>query len=524
MSRLFQAFCPHVIITIYVVSIVQSLSKQVVLTSQNTGNDGATVSVIGHTGEVTSSNTTTWDVTSLRPDTWHLVVNLDNSWGFDPNFESNITFEINGGVLADNLIFAFTTPQLDKYIAIRIREEATSAAMIVPATSGFRCPLSGSTSLVVGNVTTAIKKSANECTDSRWCRLGLWASSTSDLLEDIQGDGEKTFPIEFTLINIPGDNSLHFMVASGGIDENYVEHCFYEAFDTNQGLQIYFAVDNDQTPHQGVCTVNSLTVTYSTAAPPTSTDTPTKYPTDGPVMSATSHPTKYPTVIPSKAPSDRHSRPRHTMDATPRTSQPTTAHPNEFSTQYPSKSPASHPSAYPSRAQTYSPTKRLSDTSNPSMDGYSSREVMDDTETSRTNDSETQTETEHFSWKTITILVAIIIGVMLVFCCFYIVYILLRKKSKSNASDISQLQLQSMSHEISNVMSIGDDLETVTVEKQIRKPSNNELLDEVEGAGNNEDNKPVAIQTNTRRGDINEDEFIVEGSSDEGEDDHVTVK
>eukprot|EP01083_Nonionella_stella_P136738 416241_1 len=257
MSRLFQAFCPHVIITIYVVSIVQSLSKQVVLTSQNTGNDGATVSVIGHTGEVTSSNTTTWDVTSLRPDTWHLVVNLDNSWGFDPNFESNITFEINGGVLADNLIFAFTTPQLDKYIAIRIRD--TYSAIIVPNVDNDTfCPLSGSASLVVGNVSTVLKES----TQDRWRHLGLFTRDTSDILRNIQGSGDTTFPIKFTLINKPSVNSLHFMVASGGIDENYVEHCFYEAFDTNQGLQIYFAVDDDQ----AVAIVNSLTVTYATAA------------------------------------------------------------------------------------------------------------------------------------------------------------------------------------------------------------------------------------------------------------------
>eukprot|EP01083_Nonionella_stella_P136736 416233_1 len=497
MSRFFLPIYTHVLIAACVLTIAKSQStpKQVVFTSQNPNNDGATVAVIGDTGEVTSSSAT-WNITSQRDDTWHLVVNLDNSWGFDATYESNITFEMDG-VLADDLIFAFTTPKLDKYIAIRIREKFP--ATIAPKVGTFSCKLSGSAPLVVGNVTTAIKTGGGARSD----RLGLWDMTTScDLLLGIQGAGNKTFPIKFTLINKPSVNSLHFMVASGGIDENYVEHCFYEAFDTNQGLQIYFAVDDDQ----AVAIVNSLTVTYATAAPVTSSDTPTKYPTDGPIISTTLHPTKYPTAMPLKAPSKDPTEAPITTTNTPSKSQ--TKHPLIM----PTKTPSDNPS-YPTEA---------SKTPNPSTDGRSSRQVTDGIATSRTNDPQTETETDNLFWNPISILLSIIAGVILMFCCICVMYAFVRQKSKSNVSHLSQLQLQSMSNGSSKnmVTAGGDRIEMVG--EHMRKPSDNDLLDEVEGHGNNEDNKQAAIQTNTGHGD--EDDFIVQGSSDEGEDDHVTEK
>eukprot|EP01083_Nonionella_stella_P050578 134493_1 len=140
MTRFFQSVSTNIIIPICVITIVQSQpSKRVVLTSQSTETDGAHVAIIGASGEVTSSSTS-WDITSLNPETWHLEVNLDNSWGFDPNYESNITLEIDGTDLVQNTIFAFSNPTLDRFIITRIRSSQFHANTIYTSveTRGLR--------------------------------------------------------------------------------------------------------------------------------------------------------------------------------------------------------------------------------------------------------------------------------------------------------------------------------------------------------------------------------------------------
>eukprot|EP01083_Nonionella_stella_P050580 134495_1 len=258
MTRFFQSVSTNIIIPICVITIVQSQpSKRVVLTSQSTETDGAHVAIIGASGEVTSSSTS-WDITSLNPETWHLEVNLDNSWGFDPNYESNITLEIDGTDLVQNTIFAFSNPTLDRFIITRIRSSQFHANTISP----FCSP--STTIMLIADASTLF----NGCQKHSSSRVQCKMSSYTDI-NMIQGDVARTFPIKFTLTNTPGQ-SLQFMLELGATESKGI--CIFKAFDTDVGLRIYFAVDDNQT-----CAINSLNVTYSTAAPiiNTTTDAPT---------------------------------------------------------------------------------------------------------------------------------------------------------------------------------------------------------------------------------------------------------
>eukprot|EP01083_Nonionella_stella_P273548 927950_1 len=319
----FQSIITNVI-NIIVICVVTQSYKQVVLTPQSTGND-ARVVILSST-EVTSSSSA-WTISPI--DTkfgWHLKVNLDASWGFDPNYESTITFQIDGDPLpTDRSLFAFTTGRINqngKYIMARIRRFHWN----------YMFPQCSATTMIFGDANAVLDScpdndpSFEDRVDCLQSRLGM--HHLSDEINTIQGNGDKAFPIKFTLTNKP-DESLRLTIESTSTNQDYIDVCDYESFDnTNDGLRVYFAVDYSTTT-----TVNSFTITYSTTAPITTTPNPTLSPSKRPTSNPTRRPTPNPTLSPSKRP-----------------------------TSNPTRRPTPNPTLSPSKRPTSNPTRKMPST------------------------------------------------------------------------------------------------------------------------------------------------------------------
>eukprot|EP01083_Nonionella_stella_P273550 927957_1 len=359
----FQSIITNVI-NIIVICVVTQSYKQVVLTPQSTGND-ARVVILSST-EVTSSSSA-WTISPI--DTkfgWHLKVNLDASWGFDPNYESTITFQIDGDPLpTDRSLFAFTTGRINqngKYIMARIRRFHWN----------YMFPQCSATTMIFGDANAVLDScpdndpSFEDRVDCLQSRLGM--HHLSDEINTIQGNGDKAFPIKFTLTNKP-DESLRLTIESTSTNQDYIDVCDYESFDnTNDGLRVYFAVDYSTTT-----TVNSFTITYSTTAPITTTPNPTKRPTPNPTQRPTPNPTrspsKRPTPNPTRKPTlnpTRRPTPNPSKRPTPNptkkpTPNPTTPVPTNQPTKKPTPNPSKRPTPNPTKAPivaTPEPTKR----------------------------------------------------------------------------------------------------------------------------------------------------------------------
>ena len=85
--------------------------------------------------------------------------------------------------------------------------------------------------------------------------MGICRGNYDNTLK-VSGTTEE-FPITFILDNIPGSH-LGFTIQYGGNDP-IIEYCQYAPMTTNQGLNMYFAVNQENYQMQ----IDSISVSYS---------------------------------------------------------------------------------------------------------------------------------------------------------------------------------------------------------------------------------------------------------------------
>ena len=245
--------------------------------------------IIESSSEVTESDS--WMINVSEMDTWHLKAQLNNSWGFHPTATSSITITIDSpsipGSTLDDILIAFTVPNSNEFTAVRLYMENIGSSYEPDIVSRISpsCDSSSSPSqhLNDGDLDTILKGHY-----SRKCSLGVstwssWSCASTDNHSGMQPPGQSnSFPLTFTLLNIPNDSG--YLIYEGAI----VQSCgFANGFAVDNGLDVHFALGS----YGDSAEINSFQFTYSQNSTLSPTIHPTTFPTTIPTAKPTSEPT-----------------------------------------------------------------------------------------------------------------------------------------------------------------------------------------------------------------------------------------
>eukprot|EP01084_Bolivina_argentea_P217488 369227_1 len=164
-------------------------------------DSGATVTILNSKDVSTRDGYGNWVINTKTHDEWHLRISLSKDWGFGDSFytvgECAVEIAVNA---SKNLLFAFTVPHDNKYIATLIGNNNK----IIPYTNGL-CQVNGSTPMQIGNPVTAIMGPKND----RFSNLVYSSSNNThdfDLMSTLYGSqNEGRRRIKFTFNNNEGN-------------------------------------------------------------------------------------------------------------------------------------------------------------------------------------------------------------------------------------------------------------------------------------------------------------------------------
>ena len=282
------------------------------LTTSNTSNNGATLT-ISDTNSVTTDNNQ-WNIESPVQDNWPMLLNLNTSWGFHSNEESIITLTLSGNNPTgtdEDIYIAFSVGDSQYFAIFFTLDNNLPGDADNPIWPNCGDPLqSGSVYEQVVN---------EEFTTNN--RFGNVMLSGWEYLSDTSGDMDNGMPITITLRNQPNLDRLIITVESGA-SANTQTCTFTSSFDTNQGMQIYFAGDGDA--GETTVTFDQIDITYSFDL----TYDPTMDPSSNPTQEPTNQPSSEPTGFPSKTPSETPTI-EPTLDPTLRPSNPPSSIPSQ---------------------------------------------------------------------------------------------------------------------------------------------------------------------------------------------------
>ena len=250
------------------------LHKSVLLTPSNSEQDGASIKIPSDTETIPTS--AFWNITTNRQDSWHLLLKLDNSWGFHPLFTSIVKVEIESPTIAsestfDDLLIAVTTPNMNKYVAMRIYMDNPLSIdnLITPSCNTSNGLQSGNVSILPNT-----KRICDVMVDCQ-------GPNYQTMLPPQQDNGQPNgFPVTFTFENRPNQR-LNIQYKSDAFrTKSFTQDChfFKNSFETNTGFEMYVGIG--QFPMNQTCSIKSFHVEYyynETEAP---TMNPTLSPTD----------------------------------------------------------------------------------------------------------------------------------------------------------------------------------------------------------------------------------------------------
>ena len=387
-----------------------------------------------------------WTIYTQTQIGYALHVSLNNSWGFDSNFVSIMEITIDGeNWVGDDqdidLCIAFSVND-SQYVSLYTRLDNIDNDRIYP-----NCTTSSITPIGQGNINELVSrdininrglKSMNNITiDGQYGYLMLPAAPHT-INRSID------WPLKYTLRNDPDNDKLIVSFTNEAWQEPdkdiVIQQCVYSSFQTNQGLDIYIAGD-DNYENLGI---HQITIDYTngiTNSPtldPTSSpsDNPTVIPSNQPTAMPTTNPTNFPTLTPTRNPSNNP------------TSQPTTS--PTIETAPPSFFPSGDPTIMPSKLPSVPPTTPSpilldKETKHPSQ----APTINPLIETSQAY--ATEEDIDSSGEKNIHVVIFIVIVLILAFCCLiFASYKVTRRKEIKKQMDTTNnyVALGDMSNDI----------------------------------------------------------------------------
>ena len=269
-----------------------------------------------------------WSIDVTQQAGADLTISLGPTYGFHADYASTISITLNGNTSIDSyendgdvsLIFAVN----DFYFAHHFHLDSK-------LTRYKECPKS-SNPLISRNVTEMVH---NESPDRyyRFCNNSV--DTTTDVASDYWTSVSPKYkaavqwPMNIVIRNDPNTNTVDYIWSDATISTNgQVTSSYATSFDTEQGLDIFIAGDNNGEDF----IITSIDISYQYTVPPTTDPTtspvpdPTSHPTQQPTTShptespSTFVPTSDPTVHPTVQPTDR---PSSFTLSTPTTGRPT---------------------------------------------------------------------------------------------------------------------------------------------------------------------------------------------------------
>ena len=326
--------------------------KEITPTSNTTfmAQNGITVTSLPYQYPVTSSmynGQHYWNISTNTQAGYALKISLDNSWGFDPTYYSILSVTINGTSQweetgADLDIFVALSVGSSEYISTYIRmDNAQDYNMIYPFCSTIP---SIARQFAQGDIQSIAAANVTGLRDQN-VMITLSIENDGNYGYVMQGhypstDHLNSWPITFSLANDPDSDVVYFQYSSLEWwdlykDSDRYSQCIYQALNTNQGLDIFIAGD-DNGETFGISSISLQYAMYSPTQQPTTS--PTTDPTTNPIKPTTS-PSKYPSISPTENP----------------TNSPIIE---------PSESPAVNPSNAPSKSPSYSPNEPTASSAN----------------------------------------------------------------------------------------------------------------------------------------------------------------
>ena len=246
-----------------------------------------------------------WNISTNTQAGYALRISLDNTWGFDTDYTSAIHVILNG-TDKFNHRQSFSTGQWEydldmfvafsvddsEYVSTDIRLDNTDDLnMINPyceytEASAALSPAQGNIqSIAAANITgsrdkNVLTKHSLDGHNFGWNMEGDYPDA----------DHPNTWPLHFTLENVPDDDNLYLEYSCP--DWNGTSTCIYKSFDTDKGLDILIAGDDDGET-LGIC---SIIVEYGIFTPTSSPSISPTTPQPTLVDKITDHPSKAPTL------------------------------------------------------------------------------------------------------------------------------------------------------------------------------------------------------------------------------------
>eukprot|EP01084_Bolivina_argentea_P245178 410556_1 len=234
---------------VVLVTLTTHIHQFVILTPNQDTHIGASISIM-NSSNLVSTNTykNQWEVISPSNE-WFMKLHLNSLWGFDKHTNSIINIIIDsptilGPTTFNNIIIGIKVPQSNKYIALDLNYNGINK--IIPTCDVSNEPI---TSMKTMNTNEIIHKNISQ----------------SSIMLPLSNGQNIAFPMTITLINYPKKSTNNIngysYIKYSCYGFNVVQSCGFEPFDTEKGLDIYFALGN--APKETQIILNSFTIQYT---------------------------------------------------------------------------------------------------------------------------------------------------------------------------------------------------------------------------------------------------------------------
>ena len=216
--------------------------KSITLSPSNSSENGASIIILNTNDVITSKHQ--WRITPSNQIGFHLQLHLNQSWGFHPSFPSLITITISGSVPVTMIeidpILSFSVNN-NQYITTMNRMDNTRSNLIYPPCNNkIVSPLAnGNINEIVNstnnNISRSYKSTGNGKYRIKWKPLSY-------------PNHRNILPITYTIYNDPIHNISYFSYTNPRFlndSESFFQDCLYSSFKTEQGLDLFFALDDN---------------------------------------------------------------------------------------------------------------------------------------------------------------------------------------------------------------------------------------------------------------------------------------